>query len=242
MPTVGQAAPNSASLAKRAGLLALYLLLLVLAIGSTIELVRNLSLDVPAALLVALVIQTALLFWWTRQVTLARRRLRPKPDIYSVPHVDMFEYTPGGFTAAFTRRPLWLAKVSGPLLATGSPGALVLLPLALIAEAITFVRKQRGGTRIEVSAETITVDGKHWAWNDFGHFHLAEVWTINGMNIAILGYTCGNQSFAFGGPWPQQEAEEVAAALNAKLRAVRQSEGRSRVSPDQLRRARPTDF
>lgn len=228
---------------KRASLFALWLALVVLSIGSVIALAMSLSLDVSASRLGALIIQIALLFWWTQKISQARRVLwyDPSSDPYGVPHVQQFQRTEDGFIVGFSRTPMWLNRMADASGASGG-AAILMLPVLLIGLAIQAILRLRGGTTITVTPDNVVIDGKALSRSTFGSFHLGGTWQINGLRIAVLGYTFGNKSFSFGGSWPEHEAYEVAAALNRHLKQTPTVRGEQRASTEQLRSTRPTDF
>lgn len=168
------------------------------------------------------------------------------PADYGVPHVRKFNRTEDGFTVSFNRLPVGFAKATASLADNnkGLAAALMGLVLLLIGGIVALSYKLFGGTNIEVTKDTIDVNGKKLARADFGGFSIGSTYQIPGQEqtLAVLSYAYGNQSFPFGGAWTEKEAAEVASALNLHLRRTPKPGDETRMPPEQLRAARPTDF
>jgi hypothetical protein len=157
---------------------------------------------------------------------------------YDVPHCT-YKETEEGFTVEFKKTSLQVRKAMSNL---SQQTKLAPMVGAAIGTGIIAAFSAKGGSRIEVTHEAVIVDGKKMARHDFVHFHISHTWkgaTLE-RGLAVLGYKFGNQSFEFGGAWPEEHATEVASSLNTHLkRAPRIGD---EASPEMLRAARPTDF
>jgi hypothetical protein len=161
---------------------------------------------------------------------------------YDVPHCD-FTKTEEGFIVKFNRAKLGIHKgmagLSQPQGAGQAVGSLV--GMAVLGA----VRAAQGGSTIEVTRDAVIIDGKKMSRYDFGSFNISHSFggsPIVDRSVAVLGYSFGNQSFEFGGAWPENQANEVASSLNDHLRRTPMVGDDHRPSPEALRQTRPTDF
>lgn len=91
--------------------------------------------------------------------------------------------------------------------------------------------------RIEVTSDAISINKKRFRRE---HFHGFQTFSrIGAASERILGYMYGNTRHVLPGVWSHLEVEEMAAALNERLR--RAGTGPQPV-PENLRNTRPTDF
>jgi len=125
---------------------------------------------------------------------------------YSIPY-GQFERTLDGFIYRFNQPPdRWF-------------------PIALLYKIFRDIK-------IEVTPDTINVNGAKLRREDFGGFYAGD-----GDRVAFLHYTYGLREYSVAGLWPRRRGEEVAAALNLYLRATKGGDGQ-----ETLRQNRSTDF
>jgi len=100
------------------------------------------------------------------------------------------------------------------------------------------------GTEIEVTRDAVIIDGKAYRRRDFGGFNINKTFQPANTRgtFAELGFTYGMQSFGFGGALLEEQAQEVASALNTHLRLAAREGDEQQPSAEQLRSSRPSDF
>lgn len=157
---------------------------------------------------------------------------------YGVPHTK-FQRTDDGFTVRFRKTGEALYKLT--IAASGGGGALLAL-LLIVVFIVWGIIDAFLSTTITVDKHSITINGRRMRREDFGSFSVHHTITGGNKTGEVLGYTYGAQSFAFGGVWEEGKATEVAAALNRVLRTVPMAADECRVSAEDLRSARPSEF
>jgi len=174
-------------------------------------------------------------------------RLTPKTDAqgfavanYDVPHCE-FKRTADGFIIKFNKASLDLHQSMSKHWSPANAGQSAFGSAVVGVKALGSLTQKP--TVIEVTREVVTIDGKKMRRDDFGNFFVGS--SLRGQHrsktVAVLGYQFGNQSFEFGGAWDENEAEEVASALNTQLRRLLPID-EAQVSPQALRDHRPQDF
>jgi hypothetical protein len=171
---------------------------------------------------------------------------------YDVPHCR-FEKTSQGFRIFLKNDPL------PPSLYQAYGGLLGLLLVALVVvyfiygltaacislaagAMIMYLALHRSPTRLEVTTDTVIIDGARLSRRDFGTFHINKAWEMADQMYAQLGYSYGLRRFPFGGILDHAQALEIATALNQHLRTAPRTRDEQQPAPEQLRNARPTDF
>ena len=157
---------------------------------------------------------------------------------YGVPHTK-FQRTDDGFTVRFRTTGEALYKLT--VAASGGGGALLGL-LLIVVFIVWGIIEMFLSTTITVDKDSITINGRRMRREDFGSFAVHHTITGGNKTGEVLGYTYGSQSFAFGGVWEEGKATEVAAALNRVLRTVPMAADECRVSSEELRSVRPSEF
>lgn len=165
-----------------------------------------------------------------------------------VPHTK-FQWTEDGFTASFNTTGTWLfifgnslssMRASGNIIAVISMMAIMLASIVFLL--VWYIIDALIKTTIVVDRGSITVAGRRMRRDDFGGFHVYRTISVGNKRGSILGYNYGTQSFAFGGVWHEGAAIEVAAGLNRVLRIAPTAADECRVSAEELRSARPSEF
>jgi hypothetical protein len=106
------------------------------------------------------------------------------------------------------------------------------LVILTVTVAVVFFSFYRAPSRIEVTSDTITINGTRLERDHFGNFH------VHGRQQ--LGYQHGLRNYWLPGSWTNVEVTEIASALNAHL--VFAPAPKPQPSPRDLRQNRPTDF
>lgn len=166
-----------------------------------------------------------------------------------VPHTK-FQWTEDGFTVSFSTTGKWLFIIGNSFSSMGGQGGniiaavmMIMLLLAMFVIVIAwYIIDALIKTTIVVDRESITVAGRRMRRADFGGFHVYRTISVGNKRGSILGYNYGTQSFAFGGVWHEGAATEVAAGLNRVLRIAPTAVDECRVSAEELRSARPSEF
>jgi hypothetical protein len=175
--------------------------------------------------------------------------IAPGEADYGVPHAN-YKRTDDGFRVVFTKNSEAFYRVTHAWsnLQHNSGGVLGALMFLAMMILLFFVVILWYGiecffkTTIVVDREAVTINGKKMARGDFGNFTIHHTLKANDNEVAVLGYQFGRRSFQFGGVWSHGHAQEVAGALNSRLRYARSAVDEQRASPENLRAARPTDF
>ncbi len=71
--------------------------------------------------------------------------------------------------------------------------------------------------KIEVNKQFVIIEGKQLKREEFAGFIIARTYKTSSMTFAELGYKEGFRTIAFGGAWNEEEANQVASALNNLL-------------------------
>lgn len=145
-----------------------------------------------------------------------------------IPHCD-YHRTKTGFVVSYRKRSVALQLSWMKLNRPSGPGPFLRLPFFFVR--VFHAAWLAPPTRIEVSAETVTVDGTKYRRRDVGAFHETPATDKSGRAVALGGYT--QIAFTFGqvqenvpGVWDVSNAQRRAelvqflAAFNSQLRAV----------------------
>jgi len=181
---------------------------------------------------------------------------------WSIPYCD-FESTPDGFKVKFSRpRSVstgWMLVGYGLALlvafgsfilgfAVGIQEESLVAGIAVVAGSffigtgtLIAIYDRKTHSVIEVTPDSIIVDGKRLKRSAFSNFSIAHTRGKDGIG-AVLGYGYGKRNFEFGGIWKTSDATEFLSSLNSRVRLVPRESEENRPSPELLRAARPTDF
>jgi hypothetical protein len=171
---------------------------------------------------------------------------------YGVPYCN-FTKTDEGFFVTFRRIPLWFNSLD-PANIRGSVvlSMLKIVPMLFVLPFAFFLIYFRP-YRIDVTKETVALNGTKYKRADFGGFMAIQSiasrggldTTKHGQKIpnVVLTYSYGQARKDWGGMWPQDKAMEFVNSFNAVLKQMPMTGSEHAPSPDQLRdAARSNEF